>query len=152
MGVGRETLRQGFDHRDQKGPAMTAAYEELIHLLDEREIGYLTSDDQAIRTDLRGEVATYRVVARVEAESDCFRSSAVRRCGFLKAAGRPLPKRSPGPTTACVWASSSWILTTANCVFRRRNPDRRAVGEEVIDRMISTTLNMLDMYLPAFCR
>ena len=25
-----------------------------------------------------------------------------------------------------------------------------SVGEEVIDRMISTTLNMLDMYLPAF--
>jgi len=51
---------------------MTAAYEELIHLLDEREIGYSASDDQAIRTDLRGEVATYRIVAKVEAEVDLF--------------------------------------------------------------------------------
>ena len=51
---------------------MTAAYEELIHLLDEREIGYSASDDQAIRTDLRGEVATYRIVAKVEAEADLF--------------------------------------------------------------------------------
>ena len=51
---------------------MTAAYEELIHLLDEREIGYSASDDQAIRTDLRGEVATYRIVAKVEPEVDLF--------------------------------------------------------------------------------
>ena len=51
---------------------MTAAFEELIHLLDEREIGYATGDDEVVRTDLRGEVASYRIVARVEVEADLF--------------------------------------------------------------------------------
>lgn len=38
---------------------MSAAYEELAELLDQRGIGYSTSDHQAVRLDLRGEVAVY---------------------------------------------------------------------------------------------
>jgi hypothetical protein len=34
---------------------MSAAYEELVELLDERGIGYWTNGDQAVRLDLRGE-------------------------------------------------------------------------------------------------
>jgi hypothetical protein len=51
---------------------MPAAYEELVELLDERGIGYWTSEDQAVRLDLRGEVAVYRITAGVEPETDLF--------------------------------------------------------------------------------
>jgi hypothetical protein len=51
---------------------MTVAFEELIRLLDEREIRYAAGDDEVVRTDLRGEVASYRILARVEVEADLF--------------------------------------------------------------------------------
>ena len=130
---------------------MTAAYEELIHLLDEREIGYSTSDDQAIRTDLRGEVATYRIVARVEAEVDLFQVF-----GYS-------PLRVPEgcrPAIAEAIARANYGLRLGKFELDLDDGELRfqlaqiltfdTVGEEVIDRMIGTTLNMLDMYLPAF--
>ena len=52
---------------------MNATYERLINLLDEREIRYLNNDDsQSVCTDLQGEVATYRVVAHVDEETELF--------------------------------------------------------------------------------
>ena len=51
---------------------MSAAYEELVELLDERGIGYWTNDSQAVRLDLRGQVAVYRITAGVEPEIDLF--------------------------------------------------------------------------------
>jgi hypothetical protein len=51
---------------------MSAAYEELVELLDERGIGYWTNDGQAVRLDLRGDVAVYRITAGVEPETDLF--------------------------------------------------------------------------------
>ena len=51
---------------------MSAAYEELVELLDEREIGYWTNDGQAVRLDLRGQVAVYQITAGVEPETDLF--------------------------------------------------------------------------------
>jgi hypothetical protein len=45
---------------------MTAAYEELLHVLDERDINYSTGEDQSIRTTIQGDVATYWTAARVE--------------------------------------------------------------------------------------
>ena len=48
---------------------MNAAYEELIHLLDERAVNYSTNDEhQSVCTDLKGEVAAYRIVAHVDAD------------------------------------------------------------------------------------
>ena len=130
---------------------MTAAYEELIHLLDEREIGYWTSDDQAIRTDLRGEVAVYRIVAHVDAESDLFQVF-----GYS-------PLRVPEgcrPAIAEAVARANYGLRLGKFELDLDDGELRfqmaqiltsdAVGEDVIDRMIGTTLNMLDMYLPAF--
>jgi hypothetical protein len=130
---------------------MTAAYEELIHLLDEREIGYSTSEDQAIRTDLRGEVAVYRIVARVEAEAELFQVF-----GYS-------PLRIP---EGCRLAIAE-AVTRANYGLRIGKFELdlddgelrfqaaqilvyESVGEEVIDRMIGTAISMLDMYLPSF--
>jgi hypothetical protein len=130
---------------------MTAAFEELIHLLDEREIGYATGDDEVVRTDLRGEVASYRIVARVEVEADLFQVF-----GYS-------PVRIPEgcrPTIAEAVARANDGLRLGKFELDLDDGELRfqvseiligeLVGEEVIDRMIRTTLNMLDMYLPAF--
>jgi len=130
---------------------MTAAYEELIHLLNEREIGYSTSDDQAIRTDLRGEIAVYRIVARVEVEAELFQVF-----GYS-------PVRIPqgcAPAIAEAIIRANYGLRIGKFELDLDDGELRfhvaqilvyeSVGEEVIDRMIGTAINMLDMYLPAF--
>ena len=130
---------------------MTAAFEELIHLLDEREIGYATGDEEVVRTDLRGEVASYRIVARVEVEADLFQVF-----GYS-------PVRIPEgcrPAIAEAVARANYGLRLGKFELDLDEGELRfqatqiligeSVGEEVIGRMISTTLNMLDMYLPAF--
>jgi hypothetical protein len=130
---------------------MTPGFEELIHLLDEREIGYATGDDEVVRTDLRGEVASYRIVARVEVEANLFQVF-----GYS-------PVRIPEgcqPAIAETVARANYGLRLGKFELDLDDGELRfqatqiligeSVGEEVIDRMISTTLNMLDMYLPAF--
>ncbi len=130
---------------------MTAAYEELIHLLDEREIGYSASDDQAIRTDLRGEVGTYRIVAKVETEVDLFQVF-----GYS-------PLRVPEgcrPAIAEAVARANYGLRLGKFELDLDDGELRfqmaqiltfdTVGEDAIDRMIGTAINMLDIYLPAF--
>lgn len=130
---------------------MTAAFEELLHLLDEREIGYSTSEDQSIRTDLRGDVAAYRVVARVEAEADLFQIFAYS------------PLRVPEgcrPALAEAVTRANYGLRIGKFELDLDDGELRfqvaqllvydSVGEEAIDRMIGTAINMLDMYLPAF--
>jgi hypothetical protein len=130
---------------------MTAAFEELIRLLDEREIAYSTSDDQILRTDIRGEIASYRILARVDPQFDLFQVF-----GYS-------PLRVPvgcRPAIAEAVARANYGLRLGKFELDLDDGELRfqsvqimtgeTVGEEVIDRMISTTLNMLDMYLPAF--
>lgn len=131
---------------------MNAAYEELIHLLDERQVSYSTNDDnQSICTDLRGEVATYRIVARVDAEVDPF-----------QVLGHSSLRVSQGSRPAIVEAiaRANYGLRVDKFEFEVDEGELRfqasqvmtddTVGERVIDRLISTTMVMLDMYLPAF--
>ncbi len=130
---------------------MTTAFEELVRLFDERDIGYSTSDDQVLRTDLRGDAAMYRVIARVEADSDLFQVF-----GYS-------PIRVPDgcrPAIAEAVARANYGLRLGKFELDLDDGDLRfqtaqimtgdSVGEEVIDRMISATLNMLDTYFPAF--
>jgi hypothetical protein len=130
---------------------MTAAFEELIRLLHEREIAYSTSDDQILRTDIRGEVASYRILARVESEYDLFQVfgySPLRvPVGCLPAVAEAVARANYGLRLG------KFELDVDEGEFRFQSVQIMTgdtVGEEVIDRMISTTLNMLDMYLPAF--
>ena len=130
---------------------MNAAYEELIHLLDEREVSYSTNDDrQSICTDLKGEVAVYRIVAHVDAEADLFQvfgHSPLR-----------VPEGSR-PAIAEAVARANYGLRVGKFEFDIDDGELRfqtsqvltddTVGETVIDRLFSTTVAMLDMYLPA---
>jgi len=131
---------------------MNAAYEELIHLLEERDVNYSTNDEhQSVCTDLKGEVAAYRVVAHVDTESELFQ--VFGHC----------PLRVPDgcrPAIAEAVARANYGLRVGKFEFNVDEGDLRfqasqallgeSVGESVIDRLITTTMAMLDMYLPAF--
>ncbi len=129
---------------------MSAAYEELVELLDERGIGYWTNDGQAVRLDLRGEVAVYRLTAGVEPETELFQ--VVGRSPVLVPEGCR-------PAAAETIARANYRLRLGKFEMDLDDGEVRfqvsqilvddAVGQAVIDRMIGTTVNMLDTYLPA---
>ena len=118
---------------------MNAAYEELIHLLDEREVNYSTNDEhQSVCTDLKGEVAAYRIVAHVDAEADLFQVfgySPIR-----------VPEGSR-PAIAEAVARANYGLRVGKFEFNVDEGDLRfqasqaltgeSVGESVIDRLIT---------------
>ena len=131
---------------------MNAAYEELIHVLDERDVNYSTNDEsQSICTDLRGKVATYRIVAHVDAEADLFQ--------VLGHSPIRVPEGSR-PAIAEAVARANYGLRIGKFEFNVDEGELRfqtsqaligeTVGESIIDRLITTTMAMLDMYLPAF--
>jgi hypothetical protein len=129
---------------------MSAAYEELVELLDERGIGYWASEDQAVRLDLRGQVAVYRITAGVEPETDLFqvvgRSPLLVPEGCRSAAAETIARANHGLRLG------RFELDFADGEVRFQVSQilvDEAVGQAVIDRMIGTTVNMLDTYLPA---
>lgn len=129
---------------------MSVAYDELIHVLDEREIQYSTSENEVVRTDLRGELASYRVVARVESEMGLFQVFAYS------------PLRAPEGSRQAVAETivrANYGLRLGKFELDIDDGEIRfqvgqllvdgALGSKAIDRIICTALDMLDMYLPA---
>jgi hypothetical protein len=140
------------DHRQRKDPAMNAAYEELIHLLDEREVGYSSNEEsQSIYTDLRGEIGLFRIVAQVDTEAELFQVFGYSPIRI------PVGSR---PAIAETVVRANYGLRVGKFEFDMDAGELRfqasqivvgdTVGESVIDRLIRTTIDMLDMYLPAF--
>ena len=131
---------------------MYAAYERLIQHLDERDVSYLANGEgRSICADFRCEVGTYRVIAAVDEEGSVFQVfgySPIR-----------VPEGSR-PAIAEAVARANYGLRVGKFEFNVDEGDLRfqasqaltgeAVGEGVIDRLIGTTMAMLDMYLPAF--
>jgi hypothetical protein len=131
---------------------MTAAYEELISLLDEREVGYQCSDeDQSIATTFRGDVGNFRVFAQVDSDIQLFQVF-----GYS-------PIRIPEgarPAIAQAVARANYGLRVGKFELDLDDGEIRfqtshilhddAVGQDVIDRLIGNTMSMLDLYLPAF--
>ena len=131
---------------------MNAAYEQLIHLLDEREVRYEPNEDfQTVRTDLRGEVGLYRIVAHVDTDMDLFQ---------VFGHSSLLVPEGCRPAIAEAVARANYGLQVGKFELDVNDGDLRfqaaqimtdnTVGEEVIDRLIGTTIAMLDWYLPAF--
>ena len=130
---------------------MNATYERLISLLDEREVRYLNNDDnQSICADLRGEVAMYRVVAQVDEEAELFQVY-----GY---APIRIPEGSR-PAIAETVARANYGLRVGKFEFDVDQGEVRfqasqvltddGVDDGVIDRLITVTMAMLDLYLPA---
>ncbi len=129
---------------------MSAAYEELVELLDERGIGYWTNDGQAVRLDLRGEVAVYRITAGVEPDTDLFqvvgRSPVLVPEGCRTAAAETIARANYGLRLGKFeldFDDGEVRFQVAQILVDD------AVGQPVIDRMIGITVNMLETYLPA---
>jgi hypothetical protein len=135
----------------QRRARMNAAYERLIKHLDEREIKYLVdTNDRTIWADFRGEVGTYRVAATIGDEDGLFQVF-----GYA-------PVRVPAGARPAV----AETITRANCGLRVgkfemmfEEGDLRfqaahivsddQLEDEVIGRLMATTIAMLDLYVPA---
>ena len=128
---------------------MTAAYEELLNVLDERDIHYSTGEDQSIRTTIRGETASYSTAARVE--DDLFQVACFSPLRIPEGSRRDVAE-------AIIRANYGLRVGKFELDFDDRELrfhvsqilDGDAVGPAVIDRMIGTAVNMMDTYLPAF--
>lgn len=130
---------------------MNAAYEKLCEHLTNQNIGFWShSEDLSICTDFRGEVGTYRVFARVDSESSLF-----------QVFGHS-PMRVPPGARAAI----AETVMRANCGLKLGKfemdfdeGDLRFqvaqilleddLEEATIQRLIGTTISMLDIYLPA---
>ncbi len=118
---------------------MSAAYDELVELLDERGIGYWANGDQAVRLDLRGEVAEYRITAGVEPETDLFqvvgRSPLLVPEGCRTAAAETIARANYGLRLG----KFELDLDDGEVRFQvSQILVDDAVGQAVIDRMIGT--------------
>jgi hypothetical protein len=132
-------------------PAMNAAYEKLIQHLDEREVRYLTNgESRSICADFRCDVGTYRIIAAVDADSELFQvfgyspvrvpegaRSAVAETIARTNYGLKVGKFEMDVDSGELRFQAAQILTE-DCL-----------EETVIDRLLGTTMSMLDMYLPA---
>jgi hypothetical protein len=137
---------------DERRPSMNAAYEKLIQHLEEHNIRYLTdSDDQSVCADFRGETGTYRVIAQIDAGDGLFQvfgQSNVR----VPAGSRP--------AIAEAVARANYGLKVGKFEFDTDEGDLRfhaahilmydSLEGETIQRLMGTTIAMLNMYLPAF--
>ena len=128
---------------------MTAAYEELLHVLDERDINYSTGEDQSIRTTIRGDVSTYWTAARVE--NDLFQVACYSPVRIPEGSRRDIAEAIVRANHGLRVGKFELDFEDGEIRFQvSQILDCDAVGEAVIDRMIGTAINMLDTYLPAF--
>ncbi len=130
---------------------MNAAYEKLIQHLDEQKIGYWArGDDRSICADFRGEVGLYRIFARVDADDSLFQvfgQSPVRVPEGARPAiaetlvrincGLKVGKFEMDIEDGDVRFQAAQILTEDN------------LEDEMIQRLMGTTIAMLNTYLPA---
>jgi hypothetical protein len=131
--------------------SMNAAYEKLIQHLDNRNIGYWSSnEDRSIYADFRGEVGTYRVFARVDPDDSLF-----------QVFGYSPVRVPPGsrPAIAETVARANCGLKVGKFEMDYDDGDLRFqasqilpddnLDDETIHRLMSTTMAMLNTYLPA---
>jgi hypothetical protein len=138
--------------KDERRPGMNAAYEKLIEHLEEHNIRYLSdSDDQSVCADFRGETGTYRVIAQVDAND-----------GLFQVFGQSNVRVPPGsrPAIAEAVARANYGLKIGKFEFDIDEGELRfhvahvlmydSLEGETIQRLMGTTIAMLNMYLPAF--
>jgi hypothetical protein len=130
---------------------MNAAYEKLCEHLTSQNIGYWShSEDLSICTDFRGEVGTYRIFARVDADDSLFQV-------FGHSPVRVPPGARPAIAEAvarinCGLKVGKFEMDCDEGELRFQAaqilPDDD-LDEQTIQRLIGTTMSMLNIYLPA---
>lgn len=130
---------------------MNTAYQNLLSILDEQGVTYLTNDEcRTICADFRCIVATYKIVAQVDEEAGLFQ--------IIGYAPIRIPEGSINAISETV-ARANYGLRVGKFEFDCDQGEIRfqvhqilvedCLDEMVINRLMSTTLTMLDMYLPA---
>ena len=128
-----------------------AAYDKLIQHLDSKQISFrVHEDERSICTDLRGDVGTYRIYARVDPEDRLFQVF-----GYM-------PLRVPEgcrPAIAEVLARVNFNLKLGKFELDYDDGTYRFqaaqilqdddLADDTIHRVIGTTMAMLDTYGPA---
>ena len=128
---------------------MTAAYEELLHVLDEREIHYSTGDDQSIRTTFQGETASYSTAARVE--DDLFQAVCFSPLRIPQGSRRDIAETIVRANYGLRVGKFEMDFEDGELRFHvSQILEGDVVGTAVIDRMIGTAVKMMETYLPAF--
>jgi hypothetical protein len=127
------------------------AFEKLVEYFDNCDYRYRTNgDNRSICADLRGKVGVYRIVAEVDEEAALFQVF-----GYVSV-GIPEGSR---PAVAETMARANYGLIIGKFEMDFRDGELRfhasqiltadELGDGVIDRLIGTTICMLDRYLPA---
>jgi hypothetical protein len=137
--------------RKERSDIMNAAYERLCDHLTSQNIGFWSRDeDLSICTDIRGEVGTYRIFARVDAHDSLFQvfgNSPVR-----------VPQGSR-PAVAETVMRANFGLKVGKFEMDFDDGELRFqaaqilpgddLDDKTIQRLIGTTMSMLNVYLPA---
>ena len=131
---------------------MNAAYEKLIQHLDEHNIRYLAGyEDRSVCADFRGMVGTYRIIARVGADD-----------GLFQVFGQSNVRVPEGcrPAIAEAVARANYGLKVGKFELDFDEGDLRfqavqilpddSLADDTIQRLMGTTMAMLNMYLSAF--
>lgn len=130
---------------------MNMAYEKLIQHLEEHDVRFMAnSESSSIFAEFRGEVGTYRIIAVVDPEGDLFQVF-----GYA-------PVRIPSgarPAIAETIVRANYGLKVGKFEMDWNDGELRfqaaqilsegQLDDEVIGRLMGTTMAMLDMYLPA---
>jgi len=131
---------------------MHTAYEKLIEHLDAHEVRYVCGDEsQSIFADFRGSVATYRLVALVDDETELFQV-------FVYGSVRVPEGARPGIAEAIARANygmrvGKFELDMGDGELRfhvAQIISAESLDDDMIQRTIGTAITMLDTYLPAY--
>jgi hypothetical protein len=131
---------------------MNAAYEKLVHHLDEHDLRYrANSDAGSITADFQGEVGTYRFIASIDEDGELFQ---VFCCSPV------LVPEGARPSVAEAITRANYGLRLGKFEMDCDDGELRfqighvlsdgVLDDRIIARSIGTAMGMLDRYLPAF--
>jgi hypothetical protein len=137
--------------RSERRITMNAAYEKLCEHLTSQNIGYWSrSEDLSICADFRGEVGTYRIFARIDADDSLFQvfghspirvpvgsRSAIAEAVMRVNCGLKVGKFEMDYDEGDLRFQAAQILLEDD------------LDDKTIQRLIGTTMSMLNIYLPA---
>lgn len=130
---------------------MNTSFDRLIQLLDSRDVRYQSnSENQSICAEFRCDFGTHRIIAGVDDGSSLF---------VVYGHAMVTVPTGARPAVAETIARANHGLQVGKFEFDLDSGDIRFqcsqivtdddLSDEVIDRLIGTTVSMLDLYLPA---
>ncbi|MHB8865621.1 MAG: YbjN domain-containing protein [Pirellulaceae bacterium] len=143
--------RSAFAESHPEGLAMNDAYQQLIQHFDARDVKYLTHvDSQSLVADFRLEVGTCRVIAAVDAESGLFQVFGYSPICVPEGARRLIAETITRANYGLRIGKFEMDCEEGELRFQVAHilTDDR-LDDDVIGRLMGTTVAMLDMYLPA---